>query len=90
MGLPFRVRGWIALALSRVAEHYLVSKHEIVPDEKVQEVLAKFGAANTDRFPRIAKDDPAAAEIGAKRGDLIKISRHSPTAGKTIYFRVVG
>jgi len=78
------------LALNKVAEHYLVPLHEIVQDEKVTEVLAKFGAASTDRLPRIAKDDPAAAEIGAKRGDVIKITRHSPTAGKTVYFRVVG
>ena len=76
--------------LNKVAEHYLVPRHEIVPDERISEVLAKFGAANTDNFPKIAKDDPAAMEIGAKRGDLIKITRHSHTAGKTIYFRVVG
>ncbi len=78
------------MALEKVAQHYLVPKHEIVPDEKVAEVMAKFGAGTSEKFPRIAKEDPAAAEIGAKRGDLIKITRHSHTAGKTIYFRVVG
>ena len=76
------------MALEKVAQHYLVPKHEIVPDEKVTEVMAKFGAVNTEKFPRVAKDDPAVAEIGAKRGDLIKITRHSHTAGKTIYFRL--
>ena len=77
------------MTLGKVAEHYLVPKHEIVPDELVQEVMAKFGAKSVDNFPKMLKDDPAIAEIGAKRGDLIKITRHSATAGKTVYFRTV-
>lgn len=72
-----------------MAEHHSVPKHAIVPEDKVQEVLARFGAQSTDCFPKILKDDPAVAEIGAKRGDMVRIARHSPTAGKTIYFRVV-
>ncbi|HIH09931.1 MAG TPA: DNA-directed RNA polymerase subunit H [Candidatus Diapherotrites archaeon] len=80
------VSGWIGL--DKVGEHFLVPKHEIVPDEKVKEVVAKFGST-LDSFPKIVADDPAIVEIGAKRGDLIKITRKSPTAGTSIYFRVV-
>ena len=76
------------MGLERVADNFLVPKHEIVPEDKVQEVLEKFGST-LDRFPQISKDDPALEEIGGKKGDLIKITRNSHTGGKSIYFRVV-
>ncbi|MBI4210544.1 MAG: DNA-directed RNA polymerase subunit H [Candidatus Diapherotrites archaeon] len=74
--------------MDRVAQHFLVPKHEIVPDERAKEVFAKFGSTN-DQFPQILSDDPAIVEIGAKRGDLIKVTRNSPTAGKSVFYRVV-
>jgi len=77
------------LGLDRVAAHFLVPTHEIVPEASVKEILEKFGSAITS-FPRVNPDDPAIVEIGAKKGDLIKITRKSQTAGKTIYFRLVG
>ena len=77
------------MALGKVAEHHLGSKHEIVPEDKVQEVIVKFGTKGVEGFPKMLKDDPAVSEIGAKRGDIIKITRHSSTAGTAIYFRVV-
>lgn len=76
------------MGLDRVAQHFLVPKHEIVPEDKVGEVLAKFGST-LQSFPRISPDDMAIVEIGAKKGDLVKITRKSHTAGKTVYFRVV-
>ena len=66
----------------------MVPKHEIVPEEKVEELLKKFGS-NADQFPQLLKDDPAVEEIGGKKGDLIKITRTSLTAGTSIYYRVV-
>lgn len=80
----------IALVLDRVAQHFSVPKHEIVPEDKVKEVLDKFGSSSLDRFPQVLSDDQAIVEIGAKKGDLIKITRKSQTAGTSIYFRVVG
>lgn len=78
----------MCLEIEKVGLHFLVPKHEIVPQERVKEVLEKLGS-NFDKFPKILRDDPAIVEIGAKKGDLIKIVRSSPTAGKAIYFRVV-
>ena len=76
------------MGLDRVAQHFLVPKHEIVQDERIKEVLAKFGST-IDQFPQILSDDPAIVEIGAKRGDLIKITRSSHTAGTSVFYRVV-
>ncbi len=76
------------MALKKISDHFLVPKHEIVPKERVDEILKTFGT-DVDRLPRILITDPAIEEIKAKREDIIKITRKSPTAGKAIYFRIV-
>ena len=76
------------MSSKRVIDHYLVPKHEIVPEDKRAEFLAKLGTDNL-LLPKLSKDDPVLEEIGAKKGDIIKITRKSHTAGKAIYFRIV-
>jgi len=76
------------LGLDVIGKNFLVPKHEIVRDENREELLAKF-SSTMGNFPRILSDDPAVAEIGAKKDDLIKITRKSITAGTSIYYRVV-
>lgn len=84
---------WLALKkgvglAETFAMNYLVPKHEIVPKEKQEEVLKKFGMT-TRTMPRIHKADPIIEEIKAEKGDIIKITRRSHTAGVSIYFRIV-
>lgn len=76
------------MALDKVGMHFLVPKHEIVPEARIDEVLKRYSGGK-DKLPQILKGDPALEEIGAKKGDVIKITRRSPTAGVAIYFRVV-
>lgn len=71
-----------------VLEHIYVPKHEIVPPEEVEEILRKF-SAKPEQFPYILASDPAVRAIGAKPGDLIRITRKSETAGVTVYYRFV-
>ena len=72
----------------KITDHFLVPKHEIVPKEKAADLLKQFGL-NVDKLPQILLEDPIIQEIGAKRGDLIKLTRKSHTAGESVYFRVV-
>jgi DNA-directed RNA polymerase subunit H len=81
-------RGIHFMVLNKLQDHYLVPKHERIPEEQKQEVLAQLGT-ELDRLPKVSRVDPMIEEIGAKRGDLIRIVRNSPTAGKSIYYRVV-
>ena len=74
--------------LESLQKHYLVPKHEVVPPEKAKEILDKYGSS-TDNFPQMLRDDPVVLEIGAKKGDIIRTIRNSPTAGKAIYYRIV-
>lgn len=68
--------------------HYLVPKHEILTPEEAREVLTKY-RIKPYRLPHIKRSDPAARAIGAKPGDIIKVTRKSPTAGSTIVYRYV-
>lgn len=70
-------------------EHYLVPKHELVAKEKETEILKTFGCTK-DQLPRISKnDDIVARYFGANIGDIFRIYRKSPTAGISVYYRVV-
>jgi len=71
-----------------VTRHVLVPKHEIMSKEEVKALLKRYGIRKED-LPWIRLTDPVVKAIGAKRGDVIRIIRESPTAGKTVYYRVV-
>ena len=68
--------------------HVLVPKHEILSSEEKQNVLESLGATEK-QLPMIDVEDPAIIEMKPKAGDIIKITRESPTAGITTYYRAV-
>ncbi|MCD6247642.1 MAG: DNA-directed RNA polymerase subunit H [Candidatus Diapherotrites archaeon] len=68
--------------------HFLVPKHSIVPKEREEEILKRLHATK-EMLPIILKSDPAIKKLKAKPGDIIEIERDSPTAGKSLYYRVV-
>lgn len=72
----------------KVSVHILVPKHEIVPQKEAEEIFKQFNA-KPEQLPFILARDPAALEMGAKPGDLIRITRRSETAGETTYYRYV-
>ena len=69
-------------------EHAMVPKHEILPDKEKQELLQKF-KVRTYQLPYIRVSDPAVKAVGAKPGDIVRIQRNSPTAGKYYAYRFV-
>lgn len=72
----------------KILDHELVPKHEILDEEEAEEVLEKYGAKE-GKMPKIKENDNVIKAIGAEPGDLIKITRDSPTAGKSLYYRRV-
>lgn len=42
-----------------------------------------------EQLPKIKSDDPVVKDIGAKPGDILKITRKSHTAGKFVTYRLV-
>lgn len=71
-----------------VLTHELVPEHAVLKDEEVKELMQKLNII-PQQLPKILKNDPAIKAIGAKEDDVIKITRKSPTAGMSIYYRLV-
>lgn len=71
-----------------ILSHKLVPEHKVLSEKEKEEVLRRYGAS-LRQFPRILASDPVVKELGAKPGDLIMVRRKSPTAGESIYYRVV-
>ncbi len=72
----------------KILDHDLVPEHEILDEEEAEEVKEEYGATE-EELPKIKKNDAVVKSINAEPGDLIKITRESPTAGKTHYYRLV-
>jgi DNA-directed RNA polymerase subunit H len=65
-----------------------VPKHAVLAADEKAEFMKKFNIT-PKQLPRIKEDDAAVEAIGAKKGDIVKITRNSPVAGEYIYYRVV-
>lgn len=69
-------------------EHELVPNHEILSKEEKKKLLRKY-RIKPYQMPHIKASDPVIKLIGAKRGNVIKITRKSATAGRTTAYRYV-
>ena len=66
----------------------LVPKFRVLSEEEKKTVLEKF-RTTPDKLPKILEADPVVARMGAKRGDMLEITRNSEVAGKCTYYRIV-
>ncbi len=71
-----------------ILEHELVPKHEIVGKEELADLLDTY-KIQPEQLPKIKLADPVIKEIKANVGDVVKISRRSRTAGKSLSYRLV-
>lgn len=71
-----------------IPDHIYVPKHEIMTKDEAEKVLEKYHTKPTE-MPLIYESDPAIRALGVKPGDMIRITRKSPTAGQSIYYRYV-
>ncbi|MEN6329066.1 MAG: DNA-directed RNA polymerase subunit H [Methanobacteriaceae archaeon] len=71
-----------------ILKHELVPDHVILKKNQIKKVLKEM-EVYPEQLPKIKLDDPVAKAIGAKEGDIIKITRKSQTAGKFVSYRLV-
>tara|TARA_Y100000310_G_scaffold345821_1_gene470504 strand:- start:13325 stop:13510 length:186 start_codon:yes stop_codon:yes gene_type:complete len=60
----------------------------LLPKEQAEKTLEEL-SSTLEQLPIISKTDPAIKEFRCQKGEIIKIVRNSPTAGKTVYYRRV-
>ena len=71
-----------------ILKHQLVPDHAILSKTEANKIIKQL-KVNREHLPKIKVDDPVVKEIGAKSGDILKITRKSHTAGKFITYRLV-
>ena len=69
-------------------KHMLVPEHSKLNKKEIQELLEKYNIS-LNELPKILLTDPSIEKLNLKVGDVIKITRDSPTVGKFTYYRVV-
>lgn len=70
-------------------KHILVPPHEIVPSEQHEELLKSLFINSKSQLPSIKYHiDPITRCLGCSPGDIIKITRPSPSAGEYILYRL--
>ena len=76
------------MAKKEARQHVLIPKHKKLSEKEKKELLERYHIT-LNELPAISKSDPALADMDLDIGDVIRIERDSPTAGRTIFYRGV-
>ena len=71
-----------------VSKHELVPKHEPIRDEaEIASILDQYFLRSRFQLPLILTSDPMASYLALKHGQLVRITRNSPSAGFHVIYR---
>jgi len=74
--------------LFNISRHALVPRHEPVRDEaEIQALLQKFMLKSRFHLPIIYAHDAMARYLALRHGQLVRVTRRSPTAGVHVVYR---
>jgi len=71
-----------------ILDHELVPTHVILSESDVEKIFKDLDFEQ-EQLPKIKSDDPVVKSIDAKKGDVLEITRRSPTAGTFVTYRLV-
>jgi DNA-directed RNA polymerase subunit H len=70
-----------------ITTHRMAMPHRILAEDEKTGILEKYKIASADQLPAIDSQDTMVKWIGAIPGDIIEVTRHSDTAGRSLYYR---
>ena len=73
---------------SNILDNDLVPNHIILSDEGKEKIAKKYNIMKDENWPEISRFDPPAIAIGLRPGQVTEITRNSPTALETKYYRI--
>lgn len=77
-------------SMINIFDHELVPKQEICSKKEAKDIKKKYAIKDKRNWPRMLSNDPAAIYLGARSGDIIKITKKSiTTEGYEISYRIV-
>ena len=63
-------------------------KFRILSNEEKKEVMTRYNITKNEEFPDISRFDPVSQAIGIRPNEVMEIIRSSPTAVKSVYYRI--
>ena len=74
--------------LFNISKHALVPKHEVVKDpNEISKLVEYYNLKSKLQFPIILKTDPMARYLNVQSGDLVRVTRISPSSAKSVLYR---
>jgi DNA-directed RNA polymerase subunit H (RpoH/RPB5) len=70
-----------------ISKHVLVPIHTIITKDEEKELFEMYSLKSKFQLPIILKTDPMSRYLGLKSGDIVKITRNSPSSGDYYIFR---
>jgi DNA-directed RNA polymerase subunit H (RpoH/RPB5) len=71
-----------------ILQHDLVPKHTILSTEEKEDLFNEL-KIEASQLPKVRRTDPIIKLLNGKPGDVVRIQRQSPTAGVSIYYRLI-
>ena len=72
----------------KITNHVYQPKHEILTKGEAEQILKRYNT-KPSQLPYILISDRGLQDLDVRPGDVIKITRKSPTAGESVYYRYV-
>lgn len=69
------------------AAHVYTPKHEKISEAEVKDIVDRYQVKTRFQLPIILRADIMARYLGLRHGDVVRIHRHNPNSGTSIYYR---